>query len=102
MVEVIKASDAMPPTYALLLCRVSVSTPKPKDVGASEPFCVTIALFAVKLETYANVVDKLYEDILLADKNPVLNIVVLRIGGITLIPAAGRPVSSEPSPMCFP
>ena len=39
---------------------------------------------------------------LLADRNPVLSIVVLKTGGMILSPLAGRPVKPDPSPICFP
>ena len=39
---------------------------------------------------------------LLAVSKPVLKVVVLKTDGIIVNPPAGRPVRSEPSPICLP
>ena len=41
-------------------------------------------------------------EILVAVKFVVLSVITLITEGKEVIPAAGRPVKSEPSPICFP
>ena len=43
-----------------------------------------------------------FVDTLEAVRILVLSVVVLRKGGTTDMPAAGKPVKAEPSPTCFP
>ena len=50
------------------------------------------------VEKNPKLVDIVIAEILEADRNPVLRKLVLRMGGKLVNPAAGRPVSKDPSP----
>ena len=67
---------------------------------SSEPSPINLLYIdpAEIVEKNPKLVDIVKAEMLEADKNPVLRKLVLRMGGKLVNPAAGRPVSSEPSP----